>query len=706
MKFGKLLSIIIAVFFAGNVMAAIVQPETAANVARNFMYERFVQKGMSINANEINAQLVNVRESNGSPAFYMFNIENGGWVIISGDDVYTPIIGYSEVGNFPSGQLDKNFSSFLQEYVDQIDFARQNNLTANNETISEWNNYTYNSNPRMSLEGDRDIEPLLDIMWNQDFPYNAYCPEDAAGPGGHVYAGCVATAMSMIMYYYRYPEVGTGTYSYYAAGYGTQTANFGETHYNWDAMQNSITGTMGQSVNAVAELQYHCGVAVRMGYAPDGSGAFSTDVPPAIKNYFGYSSTATFIQKMGYTTTAWENIILEHLNANKVLYYSGQSTEGGHAFVLDGFQQTGTGKLFHFNFGWSGSGNGYFSLTDVGGFNSQQGMVRNFFPDPNNYPYNCDSHIVAVPNGSIEDGSGPLNSYEANSACTWLFDSEDSVSTVNLNIYEINFSNGDSIKVYNGADENAPLLASYGQGSATANLVSTGTNMFVKFITDGSEESDGFKAEFSSTYPQYCTNSIQNLTSQTGEFSDGSGTHNYNNNSVCKWKINPGAYAIDLTLAFTSFDLEDGKDFLKVFAVPTNELLANLTGSEIPAPIVSPTGQLLLMFSSNGYNNGQGFEANYYIANVNTSNEDFTKNLSIYPNPASTYTDIKFNLTEPTKVKLTVLNLLGEEIYSEPSQLMSGYVSRTIQLSSLSKGIYLIKLTSDEGSVAKKLIVK
>ena len=131
------------------------------------------------------------------------------------------------------------------------------------------------------------MDPLLPVLWNQDFPYNAYCPLDAAGPGGHVYAGCVATAMSMIMTYYRYPEHGTGSYSYNYSPYGNISANFGQTYYDWDAMLNSITSGSGRAVNAIAELQYQCGVSVRMMYGADGSGAYSEDVPYALRTYFG-----------------------------------------------------------------------------------------------------------------------------------------------------------------------------------------------------------------------------------------------------------------------------------------------------------------------------------------------------------------------------------------------------------------------------------
>jgi hypothetical protein len=705
MKFGKLLSLVGAVLIAGNVMADIVQPDAAANVARNFMYERYVQQGSSLNVFDVVPVLSDTRLAIDQPAFYIFDIENGGWVIVSAEDSYTPIIGYSPEGKFPKMELAAHYNSFLQEYVDQIIFARENNVSATSEVAYQWASLEMPSGSRIMPDGNRDVEPLVDILWNQDFPYNAYCPVDPQGPGDHVYAGCVATAMSMIMYYYRYPEVGNGTYSYNASGYGVQTADFGSTYYNWDAMVNSLNASMGESVNAIAELQYHCGVAVGMMYSWDGSGAFSNNVPAAIKTYFKYANSAQYMQKMSYTLPVWENMIIEQIDVEQPLYYSGQGSDGGHAFLLDGYQITGTGKLFHFNFGWSGSGNGYYTLSDVGGFASQQAMVRNFIPNSDFYPYAPDNKIITVPIGSIQDPSGPTIDYLANSVYTWLIRPTDSVTSITLNVLEIDFGAGDVLNVYDGADENAPLLATYAQGASVTPLTSSGREMFIKFLTDGSEEGDGFRAEFTSAFPVYCTNSITNLTSETGNVSDGSGDFKYNNGTVCKWRISPGPWAKQLTLSFNEFELGDG-DFLKVFEIPSNDLLADLTGSDLPAPLVSSTGQMMLMFSSNGYNNAQGFDADYYIANVNADNEDFTKNLSIFPNPASSYTDIKFNVTEPTQVKISVMNLLGEVIYSEPSTLINGFFNKTIQLGDYSKGVYLIKIDSDNGTVTKKLIVK
>jgi len=706
MKFGKLLGLLLSILLTTNVIAAIVTQDNAGIVARNFIYEKNVQDGMAVNIDDISVQLAEAREFNGQAVFYAYNINSGGYIIISADDIYVPVIGYSTKGSFSVNGENQNFNSFLQEYADQIDFGRKNAVKATSEIAQAWDYYLTMSSARVVLDGDRDVEPLLKIMWNQDFPYNAYCPLDAAGPGGHVYAGCVATAMSMIMAYYRYPEHGTGTYSYNCSPYGVQTANFGQTYYNWDAMLNSINAGNGPAINAIAELQYHCGVAVAMNYAPDGSGAYSDDVPAAIRNYFGYSNTSQHMQKMSYTASVWENMVVQSIDEMKPLYYSGQSSDGGHAFVLDGYQVNGTTKMFHFNFGWGGSDNGYFSLTDVNGFSSQQAMVRNFIPTPANYPYQCDNHVITSPLGLFEDRSGPLENYLANSACTWLIAPSDSVTSISVNFNQFELAAGDSLKVYAGADDSAPLLASFGENSGTSQVTASGNRMFVKLLTDGNNEAQGFQIEFTSTYPVYCTSSVVNLTEQTGDFSDGSGNHNYNNSSVCKWKILPGDGAKDLTLAFTSFDLEEDKDYLKVYAIPTNELLANLTGSDIPAPIVSPTGQMMIMFSTNGFNNFQGFDAEYYIANVNTAEKDFAKNLAVYPNPASGYTEVKFNLEAQARVDISLFNLVGNLVYSESTQMQAGFVSKTLQLGQLSKGVYMLRISTENSSVTRRLIVK
>ncbi len=206
------------------------------------------------------------------------------------------------------------------------------------------------------------------------------CPEDFDGPCERTYAGCVATAMAQVMFYYKYPLQGTGSHSYNDYPYGYQSANFGNTTYSWNSMENQI---MGYNNPAIAELLYHCGVSVNMNYGPDGSSASSSYVVSALINYFNYSPSIDLVHRDSYTDSEWKNILIENLDNKIPLYYDGYDEDQwvGHAFVCDGYQNE---DYFHFNWGWSGYYNGYFYLDNlnVGGsnFSSWQGAIIYIYP--------------------------------------------------------------------------------------------------------------------------------------------------------------------------------------------------------------------------------------------------------------------------------------------------------------------------------------
>ena len=705
MKFKHLLNVILALLPVFTAMAGNVDRETATIVARNFFYERQVQAGINSNINEIAPVWADTWETANQPVFHIFNFSQGGFVIVSGDDALNPIIGYSYVGKFPEGELDPNYASFLNGYKDQVIFARANHVAQQADVQQIWETYSAVNTPRMVISGDRNVEPLLQILWNQDFPYNAYCPLDPAGPGGHPYAGCVATAMSMVMTYYRYPEHGIGTRTYYYPPYGNITADFGNTYYDWDAMLNSINANSGRSINAIAELQFHCGVAVKMMYAPDGSGAYSEDVPAVMRAYFDYSSSIQHLKKNSYPIATWEGFIKTSLDAKEPLYYAGQSSDGGHAFTLDGYEVTGTGNMFHFNFGWSGSGNGNYTLSDVNGFSNYQSMVRNFVPNPANYPYQCSNHIITAPVGIFEDRSGPIANYLPNKNCSWLIAPEDSVTSINLKFNKFDIASGDVINIFDGENANAPILATYTHGDVPQELTSSGDRVFIEFITDASDAADGFTIEYRGAFASYC-NGTTTMNEPTGSFSDGSGDKNYNNGTLCKWKIDPGQFVNNLTLAFTSFDLEDGKDFLTIYAIPSNQVIATLTGSEIPEPIVSPTGKMLLLFTSNGFNAAGGFEAEYYIDNVSAPENGFVPNLSVFPNPAGSYAELKFTVEKAANTKFTICDLAGREVYRQEAFVNVGFNNTMLRFGDLSAGVYLLRISNQNGNISRKLIIE
>ena len=306
---------------------------------------------------------------------YVYDIGSQGFVIISGNTVLPPILGWSDQGNFPDlSDAPENFASWIQHYSDMIDYAVAQGIQPEAEVQRQWDEAA------QGIFGSREantVNPLVDTRWNQDCFYNEYCPATQGGgwwggPCGHVYAGCVACAMAQVMKYWDYPVTGFGSHSYTHSQYGEQSANFAATTYQWDNMPNEVWSHN----DPVATLMYHCGVSVNMNYSASGSGAMSQDVETAMRSYFGYCG-AKYRQKSSYQDAVWITMLKNELDLSHPIYYSGANGDSGHAFVCDGYDSSDN---MHFNFGWSGSGDGYYSTYDVNGFNQGQAVVMNLFP--------------------------------------------------------------------------------------------------------------------------------------------------------------------------------------------------------------------------------------------------------------------------------------------------------------------------------------
>jgi len=335
-----------------------------------------------------------VFQSNNEPLTYVINFKPEGWAIVSADDRAPAILGFSNTGYFDTKEI-KNlpFYSWFKGYANEISSLISSK--APEVPHSSWSDiktskYTKAVDP---------VEPLIEVEWNQGAGWNEYCPADQDGPGGHAYAGCVAVAMAQCMSVYQHPTQGYGSHSYNHDTYGNQYANFGETTYEWDKMDNQ------GATDAVALLLYHLGVSVNMGYAADGSGAFSRSVPGAIKSYFDYSNSAEYISRSDYTDEGeWESLLIDQLSEGHPIYYSGDAGDGeaGHAFNIDGVNSNGA---FHFNFGWSGSYNGYYFVTNIkpgsSDFTSNQEAVINFKPR-DHAPQD-----ITLSNNTVEEGMPP-----------------------------------------------------------------------------------------------------------------------------------------------------------------------------------------------------------------------------------------------------------------------------------------------------------
>ncbi len=284
------------------------------------------------------------------PAVYVFNGEDG-FVLVSAEDDARAVLGYSDHGRFDATDMPENMQFWLQMYADELASKPTSSLKGRvQRRIAAQTQATYPT-----------ISPILgEVEWGQDEPYNNLCPTVG---GERSVTGCVATAISQIMYAHKYPIKGIGSKTYTTESHGLQlNVNFGATTYDWGNMlpyyKNNYNSTQA---NAVATLMYHVGVAADMDYDPDGSGAISSAALAAITEYFGYNKSIHVLPKDFMKEETVLQTVASDLQEGRPVYISGSTVnQEGHAFVCDGMQSDG---YLHINWGWNGSGNGYFALS-------------------------------------------------------------------------------------------------------------------------------------------------------------------------------------------------------------------------------------------------------------------------------------------------------------------------------------------------------
>ena len=363
--------------FVGQLIASPVDVNTAQRLGL-----KYVQGNATKQVASLDLAYTQLTES-GANALYVFNFE-GGYIIMAADDVAQPVLAYGEEGCFDANNIADGLAYYLRHYARQIEYAVNNNMTATPDIAEQWEQIRRYGIIKSERSTRGNVAPLISTNWDQGSPFNAYCPTGQGGPGGRAYAGCVATAMSMVMKRWNWPEHGQGSHSYTPSGYAMQSVDFESTYYQWNNMPDNINNSNYQ---AVALLMYHCGVAVDMQYGPNGSGAHSQDVPDAIAKYFRYTEHATRYERDLFSKYEWEEMLIANLQEGFPLYYSGADGNEGHAFVCCGYRESD--RKFYFNWGWSGYNNNYFAIdalnTYSGHFNEYQSAIADMIPD---YVYN------------------------------------------------------------------------------------------------------------------------------------------------------------------------------------------------------------------------------------------------------------------------------------------------------------------------------
>ena len=360
----------IAVLLWTGIFAESVDVSSARRVAESFL--------AGIEAKNI-GQLNDITSTTPFREFYVFSIGDEGFILVSADDCVLPILGYSLTNKFSVKNMPKNVKAVLEGYDEQIRFYKEQANTATLRTsdggVSE--NDIVAEQWKMLLSGTApepdyttSVAPLLTTTWNQSPYYNNMCPYDENYYENTV-TGCVATATAQIMKYWNHPTTGYGSHSYNHSAYGTLSANFGTTTYDWNNMPTALsTNSTTAELNAVATLMYHVGVAIEMDYgvsATGGSGANNYSVlgevnassQHALVEYFKYSPDMQVLSKAEYSDADWDAVLMAELDQNRPILYSGRDLSGGHSYVCDGYNQEG---MFHINWGWGGYCDGYYEM--------------------------------------------------------------------------------------------------------------------------------------------------------------------------------------------------------------------------------------------------------------------------------------------------------------------------------------------------------
>ncbi len=400
----KTIIAITALFVSMTLFAERVSQEDAALVANTFMNPAATNSSLK-KAAPAKRMVLKQSASTEQPQYYIYENANGeGWVIIAASDAVTPILAYSETGHFRTDNMPTNLKKWMSQYNTFIQRVEADGSEASEEAKAQWEEVR--NGVRRAQNATAIVGPLVKSKWDQGAPYWNLCPYNATV--GRAYTGCVATAMAQVMNYWKWPVKGTGSHSYRSldpnnpenySKYYTKTlsANFGATTYDWANTLDEYTDEDGEELpgltnaqkNAVATLMYHCGVSAEMMYGSDSEGGSGTytinygkwDDPMRAENafftYFGYKkSTLRSYARDGYTEQGtkyydpWEDadwiaMLKEELDKKHPIMYDGAGKteyDGGHSFICDGYDSR---NYFHFNWGWSGYGDGFFALSNL-----------------------------------------------------------------------------------------------------------------------------------------------------------------------------------------------------------------------------------------------------------------------------------------------------------------------------------------------------
>ncbi len=391
--------LLLMLFVSIVAMGGPVTPDEARQKITKFMNPRRANAISESSLQLVATSHYQVQKETMAASYYVFNVGEGqGFVIAGADDRVPAVLGYSSKGQFDPQNMPENMKAWLESYDDQMAYLNEHPEAAA---------------PQKTVSGG-SIAPLLQSEWDQGNPYNLLCPEDG---GQHSVTGCAATAMAQVMYFWQWPKQTVAEIPGYKSsdkGFVMPAIPAGKS-IDWDNMLPKYTGNETDAQKqAVAELMLLCGTAVQMNYTASSSAASTSYVADAWVNYLDYDAATIYENRSSYRLAAWNQKVYDELAAGRPVLYAGQSSGGGHAFVIDGY---GGDDYFHVNWGWGGGSNNYFllSILDPG---SNSGIGASSSTD--GYSYDQGAIFGAQPNTGVIPTITPIMTTSSISAPSGL----------------------------------------------------------------------------------------------------------------------------------------------------------------------------------------------------------------------------------------------------------------------------------------------
>ena len=704
--------------------------------------------------------------------YYVFNIVGSqGFVMVSADDRVIPILAYSGESAFDINHISPATKDWIGRYRNEITSVIANSLPAKAGTVEIWSNLLAgNTKTTARTTSTTAVTPLVTTTWDQDGgassaanSYNGACPNTST-TGGLSVTGCVATAMAQVMKFWNWPTVGCGLHTYYDTYDASQamgsnswnTADYGNTAYSWSTMP------LTSSNAAVATLMYHAGVAVNMSYSANESGSYVTTVESdvvncaeyALKSYFHYKPSVHHLLRFGIPgntlgsyyygqgfeyyggsyamidsvpEATWITTLQTELNAGRPMLYEGTGTAGGHCWVCDGWETSG--NKFHFNWGWSGASNGYYTVDNLappalgtgggaGNFNYDDGVVMGIQPDsfPSN-PGNIElqAHLDCSTSSPMKYGT-PFNIVtkimNAGTAtftgdfCAQVYDSSNTLLGTMATISGQTISAGaTSTALTFSCTATSYLMIPVSYHSIRVAYRPTGTTTWTPVANSGSYinytimdvMNDTDMVLFDSLHVGSHTIAAGSAITVSTSIGNQSYTDNFSG-TIQAVLINTTTGASFTIQQHTSEHINDNYDY------------ATLTFTNSDVSVTPGVYALEIQHQYNGSGNFYTTSSDYYVNPIlmtvtggtatGVTPVTATSDVYVYPNPASDLINILIQGVDVTALRMMDVQGRTVKILDAGKQTVI-----TVPVSDLAAGVYFLEAETATGTITKKIVI-